>query len=180
VPLLALGLVLLLPLLAIVLMPLTLVQRYRMGSARRRARGWLAALNVFGIAASTALFLAGAAVASYWVAGSFSHALLGVAGGSLLGVLGLVLSRWEAAPGSLHYTPNRWLVLTITLVAAGRIAWGLANAWHSWRTGAGDGSWLASAGVAESLAAGAVVLGYYLAYWMGVRRRFRRHLGQGA
>jgi hypothetical protein len=29
-------------------------------------------------------------------------------------------------------------------------------------------------GVAGSMAAGAVVLGYYLVYWFGVRRRFKR------
>jgi len=35
---------------------------------------------------------------------------------------------------------------------------------------------VASFGVAGSLAAGAVVLGYYLSYWLGIRRRLRRHL----
>jgi hypothetical protein len=30
-------------------------------------------------------------------------------------------------------------------------------------------------GVADSLAAGAVVLGYYLSYWLGVRRRLKAH-----
>ena len=36
-------------------------------------------------------------------------------------------------------------------------------------------SWFVAAGVAGSMAAGAVVLGYYLTYWIGVRRRYRRH-----
>lgn len=143
------------------------------------ARGWLATVNVVAIGASATTFLLGAAVTNLWVPRALAYSLGGLALGGFLGLLGLAASHWEQGRGTLHYTPNRWLVLTITLVAAGRIAWGLANAWHSWRTGAGDGSWLAAAGVAESLAAGAVVLGYYLAYWMGVRRRFRRHLGRG-
>ncbi len=63
-PLLALGLVLLLPILAILSMPLILVQRYRMGSRRRRARGWLATLNAVGLSLSTVLFLLGAALTS--------------------------------------------------------------------------------------------------------------------
>jgi hypothetical protein len=36
-------------------------------------------------------------------------------------------------------------------------------------------SWFVAAGVAGSMAAGAVVIGYYLVYWLGVRRRWRRH-----
>ena len=43
-------------------MPLTLVQRYRLGTARRPARGWVAAVNLVGIGMSAVLFLAGAAV----------------------------------------------------------------------------------------------------------------------
>ena len=120
-PFLALLLVLLLPVIALLLMPFTLVQRYRMGSARRRARGWLAALNVFAMAFSNALFLLGAAFTSYWIAGVFTQALLGVAAGGALGVVGFLLTRWEHEQGALHYTPNRWLVLAITLVVAARV-----------------------------------------------------------
>ena len=89
--------------------------------------------------------------------------------------VGLRLTRWEPASGGLHYTPNRWLVLAITLVVTGRLFYGFWRGWHTWRAGPADGSWLAAAGVAGSMAAGAVVLGYYLAYWIGVRRRIRRH-----
>lgn len=39
-------------------------------------------------------------------------------------------------------------------------------------------SWFVAAGVAGSMAAGAVVLGYYLVYWIGVRRRYRRHVAR--
>jgi hypothetical protein len=178
VPFLALGLVLLLPLLAVVLMPFTLVQRYRMGSARRQARGWLAVLNVAAIGLSTAFFLTGAAVTSLWLPGAFTHALVGVGGGGLLGLAGLGLSRWEHGPGTLHYTPNRWLVLGITLVVTARIVYGFWRAWHSWQ--AGYEGWLAASGAAGALAAGGLVLGYYLVYWTGVRRQVRRLRGSGA
>jgi hypothetical protein len=173
-PLLALALVLLLPVLAILSMPLILVQRYRLGSKRRRARGWLAALNALGFALSTALFLLGAAVTSHWIEGTLAHALVGVAAGGALGVLGLLLSRWDSdEPGALHYTPSRWLTLAITLVVAARIGYGFWRAWHAWRSGA-EG-WIAASGAAGSLAAGGLVLGYYLVYWLGVRRRLRLH-----
>jgi hypothetical protein len=173
-PLLALAFVLLVPVLAIVLMPLTLVQRYRVGSARRRARGWVAELNVLGLAVSAVLFLFGAGVTDYWIPGAFVHAIAGVAGGGALGVVGLLVSRWEREPSGLHYTPNRWLVLAITLVVAGRIAYGFWRAWHSGLHG------IASSGATGSLAAGGIVLGYYLAYWLGVRRRLRAYArGQG-
>jgi len=35
-------------------------------------------------------------------------------------------------------------------------------------------AWTAASGAAGSLAAGAVALGYYLVYWIGVRRRVER------
>ena len=34
---------------AIALIPFSLVQRYRMGTARQRARGWLAIVNLVGL-----------------------------------------------------------------------------------------------------------------------------------
>jgi hypothetical protein len=161
----------------IVLMPLSLVLRYRAGTARRQARGWVAALNLVALAISTLLFMTGAALANIWVPNALRYSLLGLLGGFALGIIGLWLSRWERAPQSLHYTPNRWLVLAVTLVVTARILFGLWRGWHSWHHAPDDTPWLAAFGVAGSLAAGAVVLGYYVSYWMGVRRRLRRHLG---
>jgi hypothetical protein len=101
--------------------------------------------------------------------------LLGLAGGGVLGVLGLRLSRWEVTPRSVHYTPSRALVLAITLVVTARILYGFWRSWHAWHAAAGDASWLAASGAAGSLAAGALVLGYYVIYWSGVWRRIGRH-----
>jgi hypothetical protein len=92
-------------------------------------------------------------------------------------MFGIWLTRWEHAPGSLHYTPNRWLVLAITLIVTTRMVFGFWRAWHTWGATAADRAWLATTGVVDSMAAGAVVLGYYLAYWIGVRRRIKRHSG---
>jgi len=160
----------------LVLMPLSLVLRYRAGTARRPARRWVAAINVVAVSVSAMLLLMVAAVTSYWVPVALRYALLGLAGGGFLGLLGLWLSRWEETPRSLHYTPSRALVLAIMLVVAARLAYGLWRSWHAWHAAAGDTSWLVASGAAGSLAAGALVLGYYLTYWAGVWARISRHL----
>lgn len=112
---------------------------------------------------------------SFWVPNALRYSVMGLAGGGLLGIVGLWLSRWEHAPQSLHYTPNRWLVLAITLVVTSRMVYGLWRGWQAWGSTPDKSSWLAAAGAAGSLAAGAVVLGYYLVYWAGISRRLKRH-----
>ena len=174
-PLLAiLAFTLIVILAAIVLTPLALVQRYRLGTARRRARGGVATINAAGLALSVVLFLSGAALTSLWIPDALSHAAAGLAAGSLTGLVGLALTRWESSSGSLYYTPNRWLVLAITLVVAARVAFGFWRSWNAWQTTDDYATWAAASGAAGSLAAGAVVLGYYLVYWLGVCRRAGR------
>jgi hypothetical protein len=174
-PLVVLAMALIVVLTLVALMPLSIVLRYRAGTARRRARGWVATTNLFGFASSATLLLVVAAVTSAWIPNAFTYTAVGLAGGCLLGLLGLSLSRWERTPQSLHYTPSRWLVLTITLVVTSRMIYGLWRIWHAWRSTPADTSWLVSSGAAGSLAAGAVVLGYYLTYWTGLRRRLKHH-----
>ena len=174
-PFIALGLAFLVVILAVLMMPLTLVQRYRVGTARRPARGWVAAINLVGIAISIVLFLIGAAVTNVWVAGAFVYSMMGLALGVVLGLLGLALTRWERSPHVLHYTPNRWLVLAITLVVTGRLIYGFWRSWHAWQSGLTGKTWVVATGVDGSLAAGGLVLGYYFAYWFGIRRRLRQH-----
>ncbi|MFN2447564.1 MAG: hypothetical protein ABR606_18505 [Vicinamibacterales bacterium] len=168
------GALLLGMLLVVALVPFSLVQRYRVGSARKLARGWVATVNAAAFAVSVAVYVAAAAVTSFWVTNAFIYTLVGVIGGAVLGVLGLWSSRWEVAPRGLHYTPNRWLVLAITLVVTSRLLYSLWRGWHTWSTGQ-ETSWLALAGVAGSMAAGGVVLGYYLVYWLGVWWRVKRY-----
>jgi hypothetical protein len=158
----------------IAMIPIALVQRYRVGTARQRARGWLAAINVAGLVLSALMFVVTAALTTIWVPGALTYTMAGLATGCVLGIAGLWLTRWEPFPGSLYYTPNRWLVLAITLVVTGRLLFGFWRAWHTWSAGVEDAAWVAAAGVAKSMAAGAVVLGYYLVYWIGVRSRLKR------
>jgi hypothetical protein len=174
VPLLLLPLLFLLVLFAaIALLPLSLLQRYRVGAARRPVRGWFITLNLIAIVISTMLFLVGAAVTNAWIADTFLYTLIGLAAGCLLGAIGLALTRWEITPHSFYFTPNRWLVLLVTLLVTARVLYGVWRSWHAWS--AGLHAWSAAFGVAGSMAAGAVVLGYYLAYWLGVRRRLKMY-----
>lgn len=176
-PLLVIPAVLLLVLaFALVMLPLSIVLRFRAGSTRRRAWGWMVSLNLFAACLSAAMLLATAAVSNRWIPHSFRFVLLGLLGGFALGVIGLALSRWEATPRGLHYTPNRWLILLITVVVSARILYGFGRAWNAFQsTPAGD-SWLAASGAAGSMGAGAAVLGYYVMYWAGLSRRLRKHL----
>ncbi len=170
----ALLLALLIVLASVLLIPITLIQRYRAGTARRRARPWLAGINAIGVTVSILVFLVGAAVSSVWIPHVLEYALGGLAGGMVTGLAGLGLTRWDVAGGALHYTPNRWLVLAITLAVTGRIVYGFWRSWQAWQSFSHDTSWVASSGVAGSLAAGAVILGYYLVYWTGVACRAGR------
>ena len=168
-------LVVLVVLLGIVMIPVGIIQRYRVGTRRQKARGWVATLNVFGLAASTALFFIVAGLTSIWVPDVLQYTVAGLLGGALLGLIGLSLTKWEFGLDALHYTPNRLLVLGLTVVVSARVLYGIWRSWESWRAGLSGGSWFVAAGLAGAMAAGAVVLGYYMVYWFGVRTRLRRH-----
>ena len=166
-------LVLLLPLVLIALMPLILIQRYRIGSARRLARPWIATLNVALMVSSAICFLAGAAVTTVWVPNAFTGAAAGLALGAGLGLVGLALTRWEPTAATLHYTPNRWLVLVVTFVVSARVMYGFWRSWTVAQSGVSGTPIVMAFGIPESLAAGGMVIGYYLAYGLGVRHRIR-------
>ncbi|MEX2271846.1 MAG: hypothetical protein WD690_10265 [Vicinamibacterales bacterium] len=168
----------LLVLAVIILIPVGIVRRYQVGTSRQRARGWLAALNLFALALSVVIFVTAAALTNIWVPNALLYTAAGLAGGCALGVVGLWLTRWEPGLDSLHYTPNRPLVLALTLIVTARILYGCWRAWESWRAGLSGDSWFVEAGVAGAMAAGAVVLGYYFVFWLGVRRRLRQHRGR--
>jgi hypothetical protein len=159
---------------AVVMLPFALVFRYRYGTRRRRARVWVATLNAGSLAISATMVLISAAITTRYVPASFSFATFGLACGATLGLVGLVLTRWERDGPSLFYTPSRLLVLAVTLVVTARIAYGFWRGWHTWRAAQEGTSWIAAIGIPGSLAAGAVVIGYYLVYWAGVRSRALR------
>jgi len=176
VPLIPIILILLLCVGVVVLaIPLGLVQRYRVGTARRVGRGWVAAFNFVLAGSSAAVFVWVAALTNFWLPAAFKFSLLGLGAGLLLGLIGLLLTRWERTPHGLHYTPNRWLVLCAVAAVAARLIYGWLRGWYAWQTHGNGTSWLAAAGIPGSMAVGAGVLGYYLAYWAGVWWRVRRH-----
>ena len=116
----------------------------------------------------------GSAATPIWVQDAFSGAAAGVAAGSLLGVVGLVVTKWEATPHSLHYTPNRWLVLFITIIVSARLLYGFYRSWVMTQAGFDGAAVVTAFGIPQSLAAGGAVIGYYLAYGAGLRWRIRK------
>ena len=158
----------------IALIPFSLIQRFRHGTMRRRALGWVIGLNFAGTLISVLLFLPGAAITTRWVPGTLTYTAAGLAVGCVLGAIGLALTRWEIVAERLYFTPNRWLVLGITLVVTLRVFYGFYRSYQAWQATLDRMAWVAASGVATSMSAGAVVLGYYLIYWFGVRRRLRR------
>lgn len=170
VPLLLIGFVLLWAL----LLPLGLWQRYRRGRARRRAQPWAVRVNAWLLLGSTALFALTAWLAGHWIDAALRHAAIGLAAGIAIGIAGLWLTRFEWIPGEprLVYTPNRWLVLGLTGLVALRIGYGLLHGWQWWRGSGGHAAWLAQQG--SLLAVGGLLLGHYLAYAWGLRRRLPR------
>ena len=164
---------------AVLIAPWTILQRYRAGTARRLARGWVALINALGLSFSAGIFLITAGISSVWIPHALPYCAWGIVGGCAVGLLGLGLTRWEVTPRDLHYTPNRWLVLAITVAVALRLCLGIVRMCKAWQMSPPDGSWLAESGLAGSMAAGAVVLGYYLAFWAGLWLRVRRHRRKG-
>ena len=164
----------LIPILVIAMTPLLLIQRYRVGSSRRPARSWVATLAIVSMSFSAIFFLAGSAFTSIWVPRAFSYAVSGLALGSVIGAAGLIVTHWEPTPRSLHYTPNRWFVLIITLLVSARVAFGLYRMAIAADAGLTGHALVGAFGIAQSLGAGGIVIGYYLSYNAGVRWRIRR------
>ena len=106
-----------------------------------------------------------------WVPNAFTGAAAGVTLGAGLGLVGLVLTRWEPTSATLHYTPNRWLVLVVTSMVSARVLYGLWRSWTVASAGAHGTTMVLAFGIPESLAAGGTVIGYYVAYGLGLRRR---------
>jgi hypothetical protein len=170
----ALLLFVLLALAGVVLLSLAL--RYRAGTARRQGRRWVASLNVLMTSLSAVLFLSFTFLLSFWVGSAFRFALIGLACGGILGVLGLALTRWESQPEGLFYTPSRWLALIVTLAIAARFVYAWWRATHSGSSAPADQHWLITAsGTRLSLAVATGLIGYYLVYSIGVRMRLARH-----
>lgn len=172
--LIALGVLAILFVVMLASIPFSLYFRFRQGTRRRPARGWVASVNFWSLVISTLLYFLSASILSFADPRATSMAAAGLAAGGVLGILGLAITKWEPSPQMLYYTPNRYLILVITVVVTARIGYGIWRGFSVWgRTD--DHSWIVAAGAANALAFGAVVLGYYLVYWFGMKSRIRRH-----
>ncbi|WP_369940517.1 DUF1453 domain-containing protein [Xanthomonas medicagonis] len=156
-----------------VLLPLSLLQRFRYGTSRRQARAWLAGVQFWSALLSSVLLLGFAAIAAHWWPNAAAYACLGWIAGLALGALGIALSRFEPLPQGLFYTPNLWLVLAMTALVVARIGAGVVQ---GWRSVAQDAAWPAQGWMSHAslLAAAALLLGYACAYAWLLRRRVRR------
>jgi hypothetical protein len=155
---------------------LSLALRYRAGTARRRGRRWVATMNVWMTSFSAVLFLFVVFLMSIWLGPTLRFALAGMAIGTVLGLLGLALTRWEIEGEGLFYTPSRWLALIITFAITARLAYGWWHATHSNNNVPGDQHWFMNSSTTQlSMAVAAGLIGYYLVYAIGVRLRLRRH-----
>jgi hypothetical protein len=171
VPLLLIPLLLLL---AVAFIPLLFVIRFRLGSARRRARPWVTTVNVAVLAFSAGTLLVSASIVNVWVPNAFKSAVIGLAAGAALSLFGLAFTRWERTQETLFYKPNRWFALVVPLALTVRIIYWMWRGWHAWGPSANTRSWLAASGTAGSLGVGAAVAGYYFGYAAGVWKRSRR------
>ncbi len=157
----------------VVLLPVSIWQRYRLGRSRRLARPWLVGFNAWFLLATVVVFLAINAIANVWFPHNLLQAFAGMLIGMLLGVLALWTSRYEWQPQGLFHTPNPWLILLLTLLVAGRIVLSvvqIARQGAAWWSGhALDADW--HAGI---VALAGLLLGYALAYQWGLRHRLRR------
>lgn len=167
-------LLLLLPLVMIALTPWLLFQRYRAGSARRPARRWAVVLAMVSTILSIAFLVIGAAFTNIWVPYALRDSALGLLCGGVLGLLGVLLTRWEPSIRTFHYTPSRVLVLFVTLIISARVLFGIYRTIEAARSGISGHDLIGAFGVAESLGAGAMVISYYLVYNAGVLWKIRR------
>jgi MFS family permease len=153
---------------------LSLALRYRAGTARRKGRRWVATMNAWVTSFSAVLFLCFTFLISFWLGPTLRFALAGMAVGGLVGLLGLILTRWESQSEGFFYTPSRWLTLLIILAIGARLVYGW---WHGLHHNvSGQQHWFLSAsGTQLSVAVAAGLIGYYLVYAIGVSLRITRH-----
>ena len=155
---------------------LSLALRYRAGTSRRQARRWVASLNVWLTCFSALFFLFFTLLLSLWFDSAFRFAVIGMACGGVIALLGLAMTRWESQHEGLFYTPSRWLALIITFAIAARFIYGWWRATHFNSSTSDAQHWLITAsGMQLSLAVAAGLIGYYLVYSIGVRLRLTRH-----
>lgn len=157
----------------VMLLPVLMWQRYRMGRSRQRGVRWVVLINCAAMVVSLVLFLLSMAVTEWWWPGALMSAATGLGIGGVLGLLGLRFCHFENTPQGVFYTPNRWIILSLTLLVAARLSMSAFEVWRSWRT---EGE-LAPAPLfdhATLFGVAGVVLGYSLVFAIGLQRRLAK------
>ncbi|MFL6529256.1 MAG: hypothetical protein ACJ8HU_09405 [Chthoniobacterales bacterium] len=155
---------------------LSLALRYRAGTARRQGRRWVATVNVWMTSISAVLFIFFTWLMSFWLGPTLRFVVAGLFIGSILGLLGFALTRWEVEPQGLFYTPSRWLALLVTFAITLRFAYGCWRAIHPVAAPSPAQNWFMTASATQlSLAVAGGLIGYYLTYAVGVRLRLMRY-----
>ena len=167
-------LLLLLPAVVVVLWPLSLWWRHRSGRVRRPVRDWQLALNAWSLLPALPMFLLGAWLAQRWAPQADGWAAGGLLAGALLGALRVAATRIEYAGGLRWYTPERWIVLGLSLLVTARLLWTLWQGWQAWQGALPMEAWRAAR--ASLFGVGGLVLGQALAYAWGLRWRLRAGL----
>ncbi|MET0312050.1 MAG: hypothetical protein ABW051_08370 [Burkholderiaceae bacterium] len=116
------------------------------------------------------------ALASYQNPAVLGWLVAGLACGAGLGNLGLRLTRFEAEPEGLFYTPNAYLGISLTVLFAGRIAWRMVEIYFLGIPA--DPQHFAASPL--TLAVFGLLAGYYIAYACGLVRWRARAMRAGA
>ncbi|RZA12584.1 MAG: hypothetical protein EOP02_30005 [Proteobacteria bacterium] len=87
---------------------------------------------------------------------------------------GLWLTHFESTPQGLFYTPNAWLILLLTLLVTARILMGFVEVWRYWQ-GRESLAMIPVLDHASLFAVAGLLIGYYLSYTWGLRRRLPRN-----
>lgn len=157
------GLLVLLPLLG-----WRLYARFRRLVGRQRlsrVRPWIT-LSVFPLLTLLLVYVAGAGLSVWLVAG--------LGAGALLGAYGLRRTRFERTGTGFFYTPNAHLGIALSLLFAGRLLYRLVELYLA----ASSHTLPAPFGRSPlTLAIFGLLAGYYVAYAIGLLRRCRASAG---
>jgi hypothetical protein len=153
------------------LVPLAVRQPYRVGVARHPGGAWASTVLAVSFLVAAAALL-GATVELGRLAPKARPAVMGALGiGVLVGLLAFTLSTWQNHRGIVYFHPNQRVTLAITGLTMLRIAYGLWLLWSASGAVSVDRRWMASVGMAGTLAAAAVLTGYGFGFWGAVRVR---------
>jgi hypothetical protein len=153
------------------LVPLAVRQPYRVGVARHPQGAWASTVLAISFVVA-AMALMGLATELGRLAPKAQPAVLGAFGiGVLVGLLAYTLSTWQNHRGVVYFHPNQRVTLVIASLTMLRIAYGLWRIWSASGVASVDRRWMASVGMAGTLAAAALLTGYGLGFWGAVRLR---------